>query len=290
MIPRANLLDELTFALLWAVANFDEALLADDAVIAASQADSTGYTLMTKSAASRDIAADASPASRMWLGSQFCADHIRRHVPTLTDTPVFWTREQRGEEAATWLLFAHKHDYLRDTSNQTRTCSSDPIVRAFCIPRNAVTASPAGERDLLLLAVALMESYGIHTVITDAPELAGTAGFVTDRQRHAITATWVGADGIWYVDIADDRSTLRAYADAAGYAISHSVIDAPTAHGRLQNLATYLSLDWQWLATRCTELAEHGTEGIAQPRSRLLSLAGFDRACQFVAECGRRAD
>lgn len=135
-----------------------------------------------------------------------------------------------------------------------------------------------------------MESYGIHSAITDAPELAGTAGFVTDRRRHAITATWIGADGIWYVDIADDRNTLQAYGDAAGYAISHSVTATPTAHGRLRNLATYLGLDWHWLTTRCIELAEWGTAGIAQPRSRLLSLAGLDRACQYVAESARRVD
>jgi hypothetical protein len=136
---------------------------------------------------------------------------------------------------------------------------------------------------LLLLAIALMESFGIHTAVTDAPELAGTAGFVTDRRRQAITATWVGADGIWYVDLADDRSTLRAYSEAAGYATSHSVIAAPTAHARLANLATYLEVDWPWLITRCAELAGHGTAGIAQPRSRLLSLAGVDQACRFVA-------
>lgn len=289
LIPPAYRLDELTFALLWAVANFDEALLADDAVIAASVADSSGYALMTKSAASRDMAADASRVGHMWLGSQFCADHIRRHAPTLTDTPVFWTREQRGEEAATWLLFTHKHDYLRDTSKRSQA-GSDPIVRAFCVPHEAVTGSPLGERALLLLAVALMESYGIRTAVTDTPELAGTAGFVTDNRRRAITATWVGAEGIWYVDIADDRSTLRTYGEAAGHAINHSVIAASTAHARLANLAGYLGVDWQWLTTRCRELAEWGTAGVAQPRSRLLSLDGMDRACQFVAECGRRGD
>ena len=163
-------------------------------------------------------------------------------------------------------------------------------MRAFCIPRDAVSASPTGERALLLLAVALMESCGIHTVITDAPELAGTAGFVTDGQRQAITATWIGADGIWYVDLADDRATLRTYREAADYAASHSVIAAPSAHERLRNLAGYLGLDWSWLTTRCQELAEQGTAGIAQPRSRLLSLAGVDQACRFMAESHRRAD
>jgi hypothetical protein len=243
---------------------------------------------MTRSAASRDVAADASPASRMWLGSSFCADHIRRHTPALTGTPVFWTREQRGEEAATWLLFTHKHDYLRDTAPKTGT--GDVVIRAFCIPRAAVNTSPTGERALLLLAIALMESYGIHTAITDAPELAGTPGFVTDRRRRAITATWIGADGIWYTDVADDRATLREYSDAADFAVTQSKIAAPAPQQRLRALADYLALDWGWLTRRCAELTEWGTAGIAQPRSRLLSLAGVDRACRFVAEARHDAD
>jgi hypothetical protein len=290
LIPRAYRLDELTFALLWAVANFDAALLADDAVIAASHADITGYAMMNKSAASRDIASDASPASQMWLGSKFCADHIRRHSSLLTETPFFWTREQRGEEAATWLLFTHKYDYLLETSARSPSAGNGPIVRAFCVPRDAVSASPTGERALLLLAVALMESCGIRAVITDAAELAGTSGFVTDGQRQAITATWIGADGIWYVDLADDRATLRTYSQAADYAAHHSVTAAPSAHERLRNLALYLDLDWLWLTTRCRELAEQGTAGIIQPRSRLLSLTGVDQACHFVAESHRHSD
>jgi hypothetical protein len=285
LIPRAYQLDELTFALLWAVAAFDEALLADDTVIAASMRETAGYASMDKSTASRDMAIDAHPASLMWLGSMFCAEHIRRHLPDLTDTPVFWTREQRGEEAASWLLFAHKNDYLRDIAG--RTGIAEQLVRAFCIPREAVTGSALGERALLLLAAALMESYGIHTVVTDAPELAATAGFAFDRNRHAITATWLGADGIWYVDTADDRTTLRGYADAAGHATRYSVSAGDTPHRRLHALADYLDVNWSWLVPRCAELADWGSDGIAQPRSRLLSLAGFDQACQFLANAGQ---
>jgi hypothetical protein len=281
-IPPAYRLDELTFALLWTVANFDEALLADDAVIAASMQEATGYTKMAKSAVSRDMATDASPASLMWLGSMFCADHIRRHMPDLTGTPVFWTREQRGEQAASWLLFTHKNEYLRNTS--AGTGPGERLARAFCVPRDAVSNSPVGERALLLLAVALMESYGIHTAVTDAPELSATPGFAYDHHHRAITATWLGTDGIWYVDVADDRATLRGYGDAADYAIHHSVSAGATPHRRMRALADYLGLDWTWLVTRCAEIADWGSDGIAQPRSRLLSLAGFDRACQFLAE------
>ncbi|MFF5291907.1 hypothetical protein [Paractinoplanes globisporus] len=281
-IPRAYRLDELALALLWAVAAFDDALLNDDAVLTASVHDIAGYAAMDRSAASRDVAVDASPASLMWLGSMFCADHIRRHTSDLTGPPVFWTREQRGEEAASWLLFTHKNQYLQDTSG--RAGPGEQLVRAFCVPRSAVAESASSERALLLLAAALMESYGIRATVTDASELAATPGFVYDNDRRAITATWIGADGVWYVDVVDDRTTLRGFADAAGHAIHHSVCPGATPERRLQVLADYLGLDWTWLVVRCTELATCGRAGIAQPRSRLLSLAGFDRACRFLAD------
>jgi hypothetical protein len=287
-IPHAYRLDDLTFAVLWAVANFDDALLADDGLIAESQNHLAGYARLTKSSVSRDAAADMTPTGRMWLGSQFCAEHIRRHSSELTDVPVFWTREQRGEEAATWLLFTHKQAYLREIA--TRHESATPVVRAFCIPRTAVDSSPTGERILLLLAIALMESHGVHTVVTDTAGYAGTPGFVSDRQTRAITANWVGADGIWHVDVTDHRPTLREYGDATDHAIAHSVIAAPTPYGRLRALATYLDLDWTWLADRCRELANTGSAGIAQPRSRHLSVDGVDRACGFLAAGNQRSN
>jgi hypothetical protein len=279
-VPPAYRLDELTYALLWAVANFDAELLADDAALAAALRDAAGYTPLRRSAASRDIASDLSPASLMWLGSHFCADHILRHACDLTTPPVFWTREQRGEQAAAWLLFTHKHDYLRATAT-----AGAAATRVFCVPEAAVTCSPPGERALLFLAVALMESHGITTTVTDAAELAAIPGFVLDPGQTAITATWIGADGIWYVDVTDNHGTLRQYTDAAGHAAHQSVTAAPTPARRLLRLADYLELDWAWLSGRCQDLAAAGTSGIAQPRSRLLSLDGVDRACRFVAAC-----
>jgi hypothetical protein len=287
LIPAAYLLDELTYALLWAVANFDAELLADDAALAEGLRDATGYTQLRRSAVSRDLAADLSPASLMWLGSEFCAGHILRHFADLTGPPTFWTREQRGEQAAAWLLFSHKQSYLRATA---RTSSAETVTRVFCVPGDAVASSPVGERALLLLAVALMESYNVTTATTDVAELATMPGFVLDRQQTAITATWLGADGIWYVDVTDNRSTLRDYADAAEHAVQHAVTAASTPAGRLRRLADYLDLDWRWLATRCRELGEIGTNGIAQPRSRLLSLDGVDRACRFIAACAEQPD
>jgi hypothetical protein len=289
LIPRAYRLDELTFAVLWALANLDEGLLADDALLEQCRNDLAGYEPLDTSAGSRDIAADLTVAAQMWLGSAFCAGHIQRHAGTLTDVPVFWTREQRGEEASTWLLFAHKTQYLRVTTARLAS-TGNPMVRAFCVPRPAVEPSPRGERILLLLAVALIESYGIAVVVTDEPEYAGIAGFVSDRHRRAIVANWVGADGIWHVDVTDHRPTLREYADAADHASAHSVIAASTSRGRLHALAEYLELDWPWLVGRCRELGERGWAGLAQPRSRHLSVAGVDRACRYLAGLGVETD
>lgn len=278
-IPHAYHLDELTLALLWAVTNLDAALLDDDAMLEEQRHDVTTYEGLTRSAASRDLAADLSPATRMWLGSAFCAGHILRHVRSLHDAPVFWTREQRGEEAASWLLFTHKHHYLHVTAQRFPTA-----VRAFCIPATAVQDSSYGERILLLLAVALMESYGIRTAVTDEPEYAATPGFVHDRTGTAIVANWIRADGIWHVDVTGHRPALAEYRDAGDYATNHSVIAAPSPHARLRNLADYLNVNWPWLIHRCKQLTDYGTAGLAQPRSRHLSLAGVDRACQHLGE------
>jgi len=221
----------------------------------------------------------------MWLGSDFCARHILRHTERFTDLPMFWTREQHGEEASTWLLFAHKFDYLRRVT--ARFGSTAGLARAFCIPTEAVSGSPRFERIMLLLAGALMESFGVRVDVCQEPEYAGVEGFVLGAQRRAIVANWVGADGIWYVDVTDRRPALREYGDVGGYAREHSVTAAPTAGGRLRAFADYLGLDWEWLTRRCAELGEYGVAGIAGPRSRLLSTEGADRACRYLGGLAR---
>jgi hypothetical protein len=168
------------------------------------------------------------------------------------------------------MTLEHKQDYLRATA--ATQSPTEPATRVFCVPATAVSNSPAGERALLLLAFAVIESYGIRTAVTDSPEFTATPGFVLAPQQRAITATWLGANGVWYVDVTSDRTTLTDYADAAGHAIDDSLIAAPTPSQRLQRLADYLNLDWQWFTARCRQLGERGTGGIAQPRSRLLSL------------------
>ncbi|MGH2379789.1 MAG: hypothetical protein ACRDG7_01025 [Candidatus Limnocylindria bacterium] len=193
---------------------------------------------------------------------------------------MFWTREQHGEEASTWLLFAHKYDYLRNLAARfTRG-----MARTFCIPPEMVNASPPAERILLILAVSLMESFGIRVQVVSDAEYETVDGFVLDGNRRAIVANWVRADGIWHVDTTTSRPALRQYADAAGYACAHSVMRTRTPTHRLRTLSDYLGLDWAWLTRRCAELADYGTEGIARPHSRLLSVAGVDRACRYLGQ------
>ncbi|MGX7829785.1 hypothetical protein ACTG9Q_32340 [Actinokineospora sp. 24-640] len=60
------------------------------------------------------------------------------------------------------------------------------------------------------------------------------------------------------------------------------MIAGPTPPARLRALADYLDLDWAWLTRRCADLGDYGTAGLAQPRSRLLSTAGLDKACRFL--------
>src|SRR6185312_15633687 len=131
-----------------------------------------------------------------------CARHILRHTDALTDVPTFWTREQRGEEASTWLLFAHKYAYLQQLP------SGEPgrgpaLTRGLCVPPSTVIDSSRSERILLLLAIALMESFNIAVNVTTEPEYAPVPGFVFDGSRRAIVANWVGTDGVRQPDLYD---------------------------------------------------------------------------------------
>jgi transcriptional regulator with XRE-family HTH domain len=287
-VPRAYVLDDFALGLIWAVTNLDEALLGDDALLVSHRDRLTGYESFARSAAGRDDADGLSPVSQLWLGSDFCARHILRHVEQLAAAPTFWTREQRGEEASTWLLFTHKYEYLRRLAE--RFGGAAGLTRAFCIPADQVTASPRFERILLLLAAALMESFGVRVDVTADPAYQGVEGFVLDSQHRAIVASWVGTDSIWYVDVTDQRPALREYADITGAARGHSVTHAASAADRLRAFAGYLELDWTWLTRRAGELGEHGLAGMAEPRSRLMSAAGVDRACHYLGTLDEPTD
>ncbi len=279
-VPAAYELDDLALGMLWAVANVDESLLGDDALSDRHRRNSSGYEVLDRSAAALEEADGLSTVSRMWLGSDFCARHITRHSAALTGAPTFWTREQTGEAASAWLLFAHKYDYLQQQAD--RLGAVGQLRRAFCVPPGAVAGSPRWERVLLLLAVALMESFGVRTEVSSDPDYAAVEGFVLDGQRRAIVANWVDAAGIWQVDVTSRPGVLREYADITGHAAARSVTSATTSRGRVRAFADYLGLDWNWLTSRCAELGECGTAGLIEPRSRLLSTMGLDRACRYV--------
>lgn len=279
-VPRAYELDDLTLGMVWAVANLDESLLGDDALLSAYRDHLAEYEVMDRSAAALEEADGLSTVSRMWLGSDFCARHIGRHSTDLVDAPVFWTREQSGEAASAWLLFGHKYDYLRRQADLFG--DEGQLRRVFCIPAAAVAGSPRWERVLLLLAIALMESFGVRTEICTDSEYAAVEGFVLDEGRRAIVANWVGADGVWQVDVTSRPGVLREYADISGHAGARSVTAAETAVGRVRAFADYLDLDWAWLTGRCAGLGKYGTAGLVEPRSRLLSTDGLDRACRYV--------
>lgn len=277
-IPAAYELDDLTYGILWAISNLDDALQSDDQALAEAKQDLAAYERLSASAVSREAAPGLNPIGHMWLGSDFCARHIIRSLPELPTLPAFWTREQRGEEASTWLLFDHKYRYLRKTMELVGSA----VERGFCIPEDAVHDSPRHERALLFLAIALMESLGIHAKITTDPDFEKVEGFVVAPAKRAIIANWVRGDGMWHVDLTDRAVTVRGFTEVASDVGAGSVIDGPTAAARLRALANYLALDWAWLTRRCAALAAAGTAGMMRPRSRMLSAAGLDAACAFV--------
>ncbi|MEY9211693.1 hypothetical protein NI17_009195 [Thermobifida halotolerans] len=268
--------------MLWAVSSLDRALLYDDALITGLRRELDAFAPFHRSSAGRDMVAELTPVSQLWMGSDFCARYILRQSDHLNSTPAFWTRERSGEEASTWLLFAHKYDYLRALSNRFPAGAT----RSFCVPEAVVGDAPRAERILFLLAAALMESFGIRVQVSDDPVYDTVEGFVLDPGQRAIVANWLGADGIWNVDTTDSAPTVREYTDVIEYAHSHSVISSHTPGNRLQALADYLSVEWSWLVSRCAQVGAYGFGGLASPSSRLLSTAGVDRACRFLGQAG----
>lgn len=276
--PTAYELDDFTQGILWAVANYDDALQADDQALAETRSDLRAYERLSASAVSREAAPGLNTVAHMWLGSDFCARHILRALPDLPEVPFFWTREQRGEEASAWLIFDHKYPYLRETTKALGSTST----RAFCIPENVVRSSPRHERILLFLAMALMEAMGIHTQVTSDASYEAVEGFVVAPGKEAVIANWVGGEGMWHVDVTARSSVVREFTNAAQDVCAHSVTAASTPAERLRALAQYLDLPWSWLIQRSAQLAKVGSSGLIQSRSRLVSPDGIDTACTYV--------
>ena len=281
VIPAAYELDDVTFALLWACASLDAGLQADDQELTVARGELAPYENLPSSAVSREAAAELGQTSQMWLGSDFCACHILRHLEFLPAAPVFWTREQSGAEACPWLLFDHKQAYLHATRERF---GDEPLSRMFCIPSYAVSSSPLFERILLFLSIALMEAVGIQVKICDDAGYSNVEGFVLGGPSQAIIANWVRGEGIWHVDTARRASVLADFREAVGFANAHSVVQAHSPAARLRAVAHYLELDWSWLQRRCRQLARVGTADLIRPRSRHVSTTGVDIACSFVGQ------
>lgn len=280
-VPRACELDDLGYAIVWAIAGLDDALLADDRALDERHHQLRDFERMPESAVGSQAAAGLTSAARMWLGSSFCAGHILRSLHEPATSPVFWTREQTGEEACTWLLFRHKLDYLARLSALYGHVGG-LLVRGFCIPEQVAATLPRWERVLLWLTVALMESLGIWVKICVDSGYAGTDGFVLVPGDRAVIATWIRAEGIWYAGQTTRAQDLRDFGEIAGYVTAHSVTDDSTPAGRLRLLAEYLALDWAWLTHRCAGLGRVGCGRLIQPHSRLLSTQGIDAALRFA--------
>ncbi|MFD4241849.1 transcriptional regulator, XRE family protein [Streptomyces sp. NPDC058525] len=279
-LPAAHVLDDLTYGLLWSLVQFDDGLLADDSALAQEQHALDTYLALPRSAPSRMAMPDLSTAGTQWLGSSFCAQHIIRRLDGLTEPPVFWTREQTGEQAAAWLWFQHKIDYLRALSSRYAEGAA-PMSRAFCIPESEVSRSDRYERILLLLAIALMELQGIRVDVLPDPEYSEMDGFALIPEQRAVVANWTRTEAIWAVDTVTQRPALRGYREAAGEAQAHSVMRGPDPQTRLRALAGYLEIDWTWLVVRCRELRKCGTASIVRPRSRHLSVEALDEVFHF---------
>ncbi|WP_327640848.1 hypothetical protein OHB24_21385 [Kribbella sp. NBC_00482] len=275
-ISSAAILDDLTIGIIWATMNTDVALLADDAQLTSGQARLAHHEGRRTSDVPLTEVPTLNAVAGQWLGSRFCARHITRHLDRLTERPFFWTREKRGEEAASWLLWRHKFEYLRRTSRWF-----PEMRRGFRISEADVAESPMYERVLLLLAAALIEAFGIIVQFSPDDGHADVEGFVLGGQ--AIVANWLGGPGLWYVDASAPPSRQSVFRDVAGQVSGSSLVAESTSERRLRAIAGYLNVPWAWFQRRCAELAVAGVDDIAQPRSRLLSTRGLDTAIRYVA-------
>jgi hypothetical protein len=189
-------------------------------------------------------------------------------------------REQRGQEASTWLLFGHKLSYLR-TLRDRFAGRSAAMIRVFCLPEPAL--GRRAERVLLLLAATLMEAMGVTVHVCGEDDYTAVEGFVLTPTGRVIVANWLRSGRVWHGDVIGCRKQRVCTGTFFGFGRAHSIIAAGTPIGRLRRLADYLHVDWGWLTTRAAQMSSAGIDGLVRPRSRLLSSAGIQHACEFLA-------
>ncbi|MFD7853358.1 hypothetical protein ACFV6B_03550 [Streptomyces microflavus] len=283
-IPSAYLLDDLTYGIVWALTQLDDGLLADDQVLDGERHLISTYLSMPRSAPSK-LLVDLTASGSSWMGSAFCARHVEQELTDAKEPPVFWTREQSGEEAAPWLFFKHKIEYLR-TMMRYQSLSSQ-TVRVFCLPEESIGQMARYERVLLVLAIALMERLGIRVRVIPHPEYSEVDGVALVPGHRAVVANWVRVPGgaMWAAGTTTARGELRTYASAFADAEGNDVLSgAPNSAGRLQLLSGYLGVDWDWLTARCQSLGEYGVAGLVRPRSRLLTVSALDETLMHLGD------
>lgn len=284
-IPSAYLLDDLSYSILWALTQLDDGLLSDDQALDAEQNLLDTYLSLPRSAPSQ-LLVDLTAVGSSWMGSAFCARHIQQELADAREVPIFWTREQTGEEAACWLFFRHKLEYLRALERFHGATAQ--TVRVFCLPEAEVARSEKYERVLLLLAIALMERRGIRVRVVTKPEYSEMDGVALVPGHRAVVANWVRAPGgaLWAAGSTSSRPELRSYAAVFADAQGADVLTGEDSASRLRSLADYLGLEWSWLTARCHALGEYGVAGLVRPRSRLLTVEALDETLLFLGKLG----
>jgi hypothetical protein len=280
-LSPAQVLDDFTYGFVWSLTQFDAGLQADDQTLEEEWSALGTYLSLPRSAPSRMALPILTTVGSQWLGSTFCAQHIQARLQGISEPPVFWTREQTGEQAAAWLFFNHKIEYLKSLASQYAS-GHTPLTRAFCIPENEVARSAPYERILLFLAITLMEMHNVHVVVTPQPEYSHVDGFALAPDQRAVLANWVRTDSVWAVDTVTDRPTLRGYRDVFGDTRSASIMQGTDPEARLRELAAYLGLDWAWLTSRSRELGDCGIASVVRPRSRHLSIRTLDNVLRYL--------
>jgi len=282
-IPTAYRLDDLTYALIWALTNLDEGLSADDAALRAGAADLDAQLTRPLTAVARAALPGISAVGALWLGSRHCARHTLRRLPAHPDGLAFWNRESRGEEAAAQLFFRHAPDVVRAALARLGDGVA-PAGSAFCVPAAAVKDSPTFERLLLFLAIARTEAGGLPAWVCVEPEYSQVDAFLLAPGQRAVVGNWLRTPDVCQVDVTDRKAALRTYADAVEHARAHNVATGPTPAARLRSLADHLELDWSWVTRRARELSEYGLADMLRPRSRLLTLSQVDSVLAFLGK------
>ncbi|WP_330457459.1 hypothetical protein OIB37_11425 [Streptomyces sp. NBC_00820] len=281
-IPAPYRLDDVTYALLWACLNVDDSLLADDCALHEEPQGLEFHLAHSRSAAARTAYGDLSSVGSLWLGSHVCAMFVDRHLKT-TDMPVMWSRTQFGEQAAAWLLFRDRHAVLQLAVDRGSGLDGTPGC-VLCVPEPAVRSSEPYERLLLLLAAALMESYGLTVWVSSQQEYSELPDFHLASHQHVVVADWLGRDAVWNVESVEGAGSADAFVQAVQQGQAQSVAGGVTPSKRIRALADYLELgpDWVRLVERCRELGAYGTAGLMRTRTRLIHTGEIDRALKFL--------